>query len=82
MRIIRPSTSSMTASIIGWEALSSDRSRQVSSQCSIQGRRPVGTVAAWTDDMREGEAITVMDPFIGGKWPDLDVSASSGKSSP
>ena len=43
---MRPSTSSMTASIIGCEALSSLRSRQVSSQCSIHGRRPVAGVSA------------------------------------
>src|SRR5919205_2948569 len=38
MRIIRPSISSMTASVIGFERSSSTRSRQAASQRSIHGR--------------------------------------------
>src|SRR5262245_226333 len=41
---MRPSISSMTASIIGWDAFRSARSLQVSSQCSTQGRRREGAV--------------------------------------
>ena len=43
---MRPSTSSMTASIIGCDAFSAERSLTVASQCSSQGRRlSAGAVA-------------------------------------
>src|SRR5262245_8742468 len=75
MRIMRPSISSMTASIIGWEAVRSARSLTVSSQCSTQGRRGGATSGAGN-----GEWLTVrITPLVGLVQPTLERPLTSEK---
>jgi hypothetical protein len=54
----------MTASIIGWLALSSDRSRQLSNQWSIQGRRPEAAFSGLIPFTRDDVVISVQNDDI------------------